>query len=236
MVKRDLLQDSISKLKYLNYANDSIRIYSHYISEFLSEIKTNPSKLSSFDFQNYIDNYGFTSISQQNQVISGVKFLYTKVLSKKYGKVDFTRPRGEKKIPRIIDKEILTTKILNIKNTKHKAILSIGYSTGLRVSEILNLKLIDIDSKRMVINVIKGKGRKDRIVPLSQQLLTILRNYYSNIKPTVYLFNGQKKPQYSRTSCNSIIKKYINKSAHMHLLRHSCFTTLLENGVHSCYN
>jgi len=231
MNKTNLLQDSISKMKYLNYSNNTIRIYSHYISEFLINVKISPRRLTSNDFQQYIDNYIFSSISQQNQIISSIKFLYERVLCKKYFKIDFTRPRKERKLPKIIDKDKLTAKILNIKNLKHKAILSIAYSTGLRVSEILNLKIDDIDSNRMIINIINAKGRKSRIVPLSHQMLIILRKYYIKFKPNKYLFNGQFQLQYSKTSCNAIIKKYIDESAHMHLLRHSCFTHLLENGT-----
>jgi len=101
----------------------------------------------------------------------------------------------------------------------------------LRVSEILNLKIKDIDSNRMLIHINNSKGNKSRIVPLSEHLLHILRNYYTEYKPNEYLFNGQKKLKYSSTSCNKIVKKYIDKNAHMHLLRHSCFTHLLENGT-----
>ena len=227
----DIIQDSISKMKYLNYSENTIRTYSYYLFEFLNNEKITVSRLTSDDFQNYLNEYGFSSISQQNQVISSIKFLYKKVLKKKYNKIDFTRPRKDKKMPRIIDRKELTTKILSIKNLKHKAILSIAYSTGLRVSEILNLKINNIDSKRMLINIINGKGRKDRIVPLSKPMLNIFREYYLEYKPKEYLFNGQFKLQYSSTSCNKIIKKYIDKTAHMHLLRHSCFTHLLESGT-----
>jgi len=231
MVKTNLLQDSVLKLRYFKYADKTIETYSYYIGEFLNEVNTSPTRLNASDFENYLFSYGFSSNSQQNQVISSLKFLYEKVLRKKYNKIDFSRPRKEKKLPKIIERSELTRKILSIKNLKHKAILSVAYSTGLRVGEILNLKIDDIDSKRMVINVVNGKGKKDRIVPLSKKILTILREYFKEYKPKEYLFNGQFKNVYSSTSCNKIIKKYIDKSAHMHLLRHSCFTHLLENGT-----
>jgi site-specific recombinase XerD len=101
----------------------------------------------------------------------------------------------------------------------------------LRVSEICNLKISDIDSKRMLIHVKNAKGRKDRIVPLSVNILELLRSYFREYKPNVYLFNGQSSPQYSHRSCNQIVKKYIGEDYHFHLLRHSSFTALLESGT-----
>lgn len=219
------------KLKYFNYSSNSIKIYRHYVAEFLEFTKKNYQHLTSSDFQFYLDNYKFSSVSQQNQIISAIKFLYIKVLNKKYKKIDFSRPKKQRKLPQIIDKEVLKTKILSIQNLKHKAILSLGYSCGLRVSEIINLKIKDIDSKRMLIHIKQAKGRKDRVVPLSDNLLLILRDYFKSFKPVEYLFNGQFSNQYSTTSCNKIIKQYISSDAHMHQLRHSCFTHLLENGT-----
>ncbi|MDA3780214.1 MAG: tyrosine-type recombinase/integrase, partial [Bacteroidales bacterium] len=159
-----------------------------------------------------------------------LKFGYEKVLNKKYNKIDFQRPRNEKKLPQIIDKEFLLNRISKIENIKHKTIISLAFSVGLRVSEVINLKINDIDSNRMIINVYQGKGSKDRIVPLSQNILELLRNYYKQYKPNEYLFNGQKSQQYSPESCNKIVKKYLGNNYHFHLLRHSCFTALLESG------
>ena len=101
----------------------------------------------------------------------------------------------------------------------------------MRVSEVCNLKIADIDSKRMIINIMQAKGKKDRIVPLSETILNILRAYYAEYKPKEYLFNGMSSLQYSHRSCNNIVKHYIGKDYHFHLLRHSSFTSLLESGV-----
>jgi len=102
----------------------------------------------------------------------------------------------------------------------------LAYSVGLRVSEVINLKICDIDSKRMVININQAKGRKDRVVPLTENMLNLLRYYYIQYKPKEYLFNGQFDLKYSSTSCNQIVKKYLGEDYHFHLLRHSCFTNL----------
>ena len=101
----------------------------------------------------------------------------------------------------------------------------------MRVSEVLNCKITDIDSKRMLVNVINGKGRKDRIVPLTLNTLYILRAYFKQYTPKEYLFNGSKSLQYSSTSCNKIVKKYLGEDLHMHILRHSALTHMLEAGV-----
>ena len=219
------------KLKYLNYSKRTIGVYSHYAGKFLEAVGKYPQHLTSSDFQAYLDGFSFTSISQQNQIINAIKFLYEKVLNRKYDKVDFTRPRKEKKLPQVIDAEFLVERISAIPNLKHKAILMLAFSVGLRVSEVINLKIKDIDSKRMLITVRQAKGRKDRVVPLSPSLLDTLREYYKAYKPKEYLFNGQLSNQYSATSCNQLVKQYLGAKYHFHSLRHSCFTSLLEAGT-----
>lgn len=219
------------KLKYLNYSERTIDVYSHYALKFLKEVDKYPQHINSSDFSNYFSNYSFSSVSQQNQIINAVKFLYNKVLDRKYDKVCFDRPRSEKHLPKVIDGHFILSKINSIKNKKHKAIIMLGYSTGMRVSEVINLKISDIDSQRMIIHINQAKGRKDRIVPLSQKMLETLREYYSEYKPKIYMFNGQFESKYSSQSCNQIVKHYLGNKYHFHLLRHSCFTTMLENGI-----
>ncbi len=155
-----------TKLTYFNYSKKTIEMYSHYLIKFLESINKYPQHLTSDDFQSYLNTYNFTSISQQNQIINSIKFYYEKVLNKKYNKIDFQRPRTEKHLPQIIDKEFLLDKISKITNIKHKSIISLAFSVGLRVSEVINLKIVDIDSKRMIININQAKGKKDRIVPI----------------------------------------------------------------------
>lgn len=227
----EVLKIAKQKLKYLNYSDRTNEIYCHYIGKFLNSIEKYSQHITADDFQNYLNTFCFSSISQQNQIINAIKFLYEKVLGKKYSKVSFERPKREKHLPQIIDKNELLTAIGKVENLKHKAIIMIAYSVGLRVSEIINLKITDIDSKRMIIFIENGKGRKDRIVPLSENVLALLRDYFKAYKPKEYLFNGQNSLQYSTESCNQIVKKYINSKYHFHLLRHSCFTHLIENGI-----
>lgn len=231
MKKADYYEISKSKLKYMNYAPSTRSIYLHYIDQFLQQIDKPPSRLDTSDFQKYLDQYTFTSISQHNQVINAIRFLYKHALGRKYDKVSFTRPRKEHKLPQPIATDFLLAQIAKIKNLKHKAIISLAYSTGMRVSEVCNLKIVDIDSSRMMIHIKSSKGNKDRYVPLSENLLQILRQYFTEYKPVIYLFNGQTNARYSATSCNKLVKKYIGPQYHFHQLRHSTATTLLESGT-----
>jgi len=113
--------------------------------------------------------------------------LYKFGLNKKYDKVSFKRPKSEKKLPQVIDTQFILDQLSKIENIKHKTILTLTFSVGLRVSEIINLKIEDIDSKRMIIHIKNAKGRKDRLVPLSQNVLELLRKYYLEYKPVEYM-------------------------------------------------
>jgi site-specific recombinase XerD len=218
------------KLNYLNYSKRTIDNYLSHINRFLKSQNKSFLHLSSNDFQSYLDNYKFTSISQQNQVINSIRFLYKEVLGKKYDKVSFKRPKSEKKLPQVIDGDYIKSQLSKIDNLKHKAILTLTYSVGLRVSEITNLRIEDIDSKRMIIHIKNAKGKKDRIVPLSENVLNLLRDYWKEYKPKEYLFNGPSG-KYSIQSCQKIYKKYIDEESSFHTLRHSSFTNLLESGT-----
>jgi site-specific recombinase XerD len=219
------------KLNYLNYSKRTQDNYLSHISKFLKSQQKSTLHLNAGDFQSYLNNYKFTSVSQQNQVINAIRFLYRFGLNKKYDKVSFKRPKSEKKLPRVIDGDSIKEKLNQIENLKHKSILTLTYSVGLRVSEIINLKIEDIDSKRMIIHIKNAKGRKDRIVPLSQTVLELLREYYKHYNPSEYLFNGQSTNRYSIGSCQKIYKKYIDSNSSIHTLRHSSFTNLLESGT-----
>jgi integrase/recombinase XerD len=220
------------KFIYLNYSNRTKENYIIHIKRFLESLdEKQVIHCNSKDFQLYLDKYSFTSISQQNQVINAIRFLYKYGLERKYDKVSFKRPRTERRLPKVIDSKFILERINKIQNIKHKAILTLTYSVGLRVSEIINIKIEDIDSKRMLIFIKNSKGKKDRIVPLSNCVLSLLRNYWKKYKPNQYLFNGQNSVQYSIRSCQKIYNKYIDRNSSIHTLRHSSFTKLLEDGT-----
>lgn len=177
------------------------------------------------------------SASYQNQVINGVK-LFFKIIELKTMRPELIyRPKSPKLLPNVLSKEEVKAILNAPANIKHKAMLSLIYSCGLRRSELLNLKLTDIDSKRGLVIIRQSKGRKDRVAPLSDKILELLRQYYTAYKPQFWLFEGQdKKSQYDEKSLASVLKQSLEKSGiqkpvTLHWLRHSYATHLLENGT-----
>lgn len=222
------------KLRYKNYSPRTIKTYVNYLKCFLQEQSiTDPYQVTTYKIKQYLELKTYSSISQQNQYIGSLKLFAKYILNKKQIHIDkIERPRKPKKLPLVIDGDFLKTKIINIQNLKHKAILTLGYGCGLRVGEVINLKITDVDGNRMVLHIKKGKGQKDRLVKISQSTLELLRSYYRVFKPSVYLFNGSKyNLQYTSSSCNKLVKRYIGPCYHFHQLRHSYATTLLENGT-----
>ncbi len=141
----------------------------------------------------------------------------------------------------MFSKEDIEKILKAVDNLKHKTILLLSYSSGLRVSEVAKLKVQEIDSNRMVVNILAAKGKKDRIVPLSPTTLKYLRQYYKEYKPTEFFFEGQYKDQpYSTRSIQLILaaakkKAKVNKPGSIHALRHSYATHLLDKGVDITY-
>lgn len=221
------------KLRYKNYSKQTINLYKSYIKRFFQTVKIkDPHAVTMKQITMFLETYSFSSVSQQNQYIGCLKLYSRYILNKKDIHIKkIERPRKEKKLPKVIDSESIKKKLSEISNLKHKTILTLTYSVGLRVSEIVNLKIEDIDSKRMIIHIKNAKGRKDRIVPLSSTILELLREYWKLYHPTEYLFNGQKSIQYSIASCQKIYKQYIDSTSSIHTLRHSSFTEMLETGT-----
>ena len=176
------------------------------------------------------------SISQQNQRINAIKFYYEKVLGRDKQYYELYRPKKEHKLPKVLSKNEIKKIFAVTNNLKHKCILMLIYSAGLRRSELLNLIFNDIDSERMIIHIHEAKGKKDRISLLSDNLLQLLRQYYKEYRPKKYLFEGQNGGQYSASSVGNILKKSakkagIRKTVTPHMLRHSFATHLLEQGT-----
>ncbi len=219
-------------LRIKNYSNNTIQNYVSQVRcflEYYNNVATKPSEISDRQIKEWL--LLANSINGRKHRISAVKLFY-KLTGKqplKFRHIEY--PRSEKKLPQIIEKQYLLDQIAKIQNKKHKAIISLAYSTGMRVSEVCNLLISDIDSKRMIITIRQSKGRKDRIVALSEKILEILREYFKEYKPKEYLFNGQFELKYSHRSCNQIVKQYLGKEYHFHQLRHSNATALLESGT-----
>ena len=132
-------------------------------------------------------------------MVSAIKLFYQQIERRELDIDRLERPRKEKKFPTVFSKEEVSAIIRSIRNEKHRVIISLIYSAGLRVSELLNLRPKDIDTQRMIIHIRSGKGRKDRIVPLSGKIVDDLRQYYTHFRPKSYLFEGMASKQYSAT-------------------------------------
>ncbi len=175
------------------------------------------------------------SISYQNQVISGIK-KFMEFKGRTLVLADYQRPDKPKTLPEVLSKAEVKALLGSLKNLKHKVLLSLLYSSGLRIGEALSLKETDIDSERMLIFIRGAKGKKDRYTLLSNNLLVELRNYYEAYKPTVFLFEGQRGGMYSASSARQVLHRAVNetkikKHVRLHTLRHSFATHLLENGT-----
>jgi len=163
--------------------------------------------------------------------------LYSDTIFKQNLNSDFLRGyRKERKLPDVLSIEEIKSIIESIDNIKHRTIISLIYSFGLRISECINIRVGDIDSKRMLIKVVQSKGNKDRFVPISNKMLLLLREYYKMYKPKEFLFEGQVNDYYSARSIQAILKRALQKSKikkhiSVHSLRHSYATHLLEQGT-----
>ncbi|MCH6232618.1 tyrosine-type recombinase/integrase [Cognataquiflexum rubidum] len=238
-------EEYIHKLEERRYSQSTIRAYVPLFEEFLNhfpDLDINDfGEKEIMEFSHYLVTVRKVSSSHQNQAINAAKFYFEKVKGgeRKYYHVD--RPIREKALPEVCSEEEIVAIFKATENLKHKAILMTIYSAGLRISELINLKIKDIDSKRMQIRIEQAKGKKDRYTILSPKTLKILREYFKNEKPSEFLFEGQgstnEKPiQYSARSIQAILKQSleitrIKKKVTVHTLRHSFATHLLENGT-----
>lgn len=228
----ELVEKYIKELTRRNYSARTISAYVFCVNKFIKDTGSNPYNASVVSLEQYLRNRLWTSVSQQNTFINALKGFYSIALGKKAFTLDkIERPFQEQKLPAVLDADFVRDRLAKIDNLKHKAILTITFSVGLRVSEIVALKIEDIDSTRMMIRVVQAKGKKDRYVPLSQNTLDILRAYFRAYRPKEWLFNGQSGGQYSVKSCQNLFKQLISPDLSIHALRHSCFTTLLECGT-----
>jgi site-specific recombinase XerD len=234
--------DYLKSLKAANYSKNTIHHYFHsfYLYLYFLHLKKKELKSISPEEVNKIVVQIATankySTSATNILINAVLYYYHTVLKDSSYKSEIQRPQKEKILPKVLSKEEVEKIVQHCSNRKHKTMLMMLYSTGLRAGEIINLKVQDIDSKRKLIYIRKAKGFKDRTVMLSDKLLEYLRGYYKEYRPGVYLFEGQYGDQYSPSSLRKILidaskKAGIKSSPTLHWLRHSFATHLLEAGT-----
>lgn len=233
--------DSYKKaLEIQRYSSNTQRTYLGMFKRFLDSFPgRDPQGISEEEIQEYIllnVVKADKSHSYQNQLINSIKFYFERVLHYPRVLYSIDRPRRERKLPSVLSMEEVAALISAIENLKHRTLISMIYSSGLRLGEVLDLRVTDIDSTRMQVRVRQAKGKKDRVTLLSRNMLSLLREYYTKYKPKVYLFEGQSGTQYSRTSVQNIFRcaKFmarVKRPATVHTLRHSFATHLLEGGT-----
>ena len=188
------------------------------------------------DYLLWFRNQPKWSATSQNQLISAIKFFYEQLLKRPADSYDLPRAQKPEQLPTVFDESEILAIIKATDNLKHKTILCLAYAGGLRISEIINLKINDVDSKRMVITLRQAKGNKDRQVMLSEKLLIMLRAYYKEYEPKLWMFEGQMGVQYSTRSISKVMqqckaKANVKKKGSIHAIRHSFATHLLEGGT-----
>jgi integrase/recombinase XerD len=239
LMERKLLA-FVQLLTLKRYSKSTIKTYENALRQFLQYFKGQDvdyfKEKQIETFINSLVTEHHISISYQKQLVGAIK-MYYKELLQIHLKLDYLYPdRQEYRLPNVLSQTEVAKIINNMDNLKHKAIISTIYSCGLRLSEVINLKLSDINSVNMVVHIKQAKGKRDRTVVLSERLLFLLRAYYTEYKPKIYLFEGQYGGQYHPRSVQSIFfnakkQNKICKPATVHTLRHSFATHLLENGI-----
>ncbi|HHU70849.1 MAG TPA: tyrosine-type recombinase/integrase, partial [Clostridiales bacterium] len=223
------------------YSKKTIKSYIGHIRRFETFIEKQLNSINTADIKRYtlyLINEKKTSHSFANQAISAIKFLWINILHMPDNEIEYLpRPKKEKKLPNVLSKEEVFSILKSVDNEKHKTILFLIYSAGLRLGEVVRLQMNDIDGKRMLIKIRQGKGRKDRYTLLLEVALKQLRKYYSIYRPEKWLFPGGKEGSYlTERSVQKIFemaceKAKIRADVSVHTLRHSFATHLLESGT-----
>lgn len=238
---RDAYAEYRKMLVLKGYSRNTLKSYS---SEFLVLLrllqnKYNIDSLSKQQIQSYllwlILKKGYSE-HQVHTAVNAIKFYFEQVLNKPQLVFDIPRPKRPFQLPKVHDESKIRKMIAATENCKHKTMLMLAYATGLRLNEIINLKIGDIDSARMIIDVRRGKGKKDRQVVLSEVLLQQLRIYYSIYKPERWLFEGRYGNPYGYRSLQKVFDEAkqgagITMRGGIHTLRHSFATHLMEHGT-----
>jgi integrase/recombinase XerD len=198
------------------------------------------ASLSNQDIIDYNNQYILQrglSASYQNQVVNAIKLFFRVIIKSAVEIEDIHRPRRGRVLPNVLSKEEVKSILLAPLNQKHRVMLSVLYSCGLRCGELLVLQPAHIDSSRGLIIIKNAKGKKDRVVPLSAKILEMLREYYKSYRPKKFLFEGQVAGEaYDARSLQQVLKNAVKKAGirrpvTLHWLRHSYATHLLESGT-----
>ncbi|WP_034062154.1 tyrosine-type recombinase/integrase [Lacinutrix jangbogonensis] len=223
-----------------NYSKSSINIYKKMFTVFLAKFMTrNLKSITKEEIEGFVyELIKKSSISEsyQNQLINAIKAYYEHALKMPREYYDIQRPKKSRTIPNVLSKTEVLKILQSPKNIKHRAILWTIYSSGLRISELINLRISDVHSKDGYLFIKDSKGKKDRKTILSEQLVLLLRVYYKEYKPSYWLFEGQTGGQYSTSSIRALFRKSVkltnsNPWSTVHTLRHSFATHCIENNI-----
>ncbi|MDN3676340.1 site-specific integrase [Flavobacterium paronense] len=228
-------------LRSKRYSENTIKTYSDAMKSFLVFYRLKDLReIDNDDIIQYNNDYILNnrlSPSYQNQIVNAIKLFFKTTQNRVIDMEKIHRPKRAKVLPNVLSKEEVKAILEAHSNLKHKTMLSLIYSCGLRCGELLALKPVHIDSKRNIVLLKNSKGKKDRIAPLSPKILNMLREYFTACKPKVYLFEGQVdgKPYDPRSLQvvlkQALVKAKITKPVTLHWLRHSYATHLLESGT-----
>ena len=218
-----------------NYSKNTIDSYVACLNFFFGKSsKDHPKNMNKNDIKNFL--FQFKEVNTQRNYHSAIKKFYDVCMGQKEKFKYIPYAKKNEKLPIVLSIEEIQKMFSVCENLKHKVILALLYSCGLRVSELINLKWENIDRSRMVINILQAKGKKDRQVMLTPQLLPLLEKYWKEYKSKMYVLNGQSELQYSDRSVGEVVKQLakkagINKRVYTHLMRHCSFTHMVENGT-----
>jgi site-specific recombinase XerD len=232
------------KLKLRGYSENTVRTYLQHFKEFLLfYYDSHPVEISELEIRNYIlylIEKRKLSKSTQNQSINSIKFFYEKVLLQDRKVYYLERPMKDKKLPEVLSQEEVLGIFEALDNIKHRSMLMLIYSAGLRRSEMINLRIGDVDFNRSVVFIRSAKGHKDRQSVLAQNMVPMLQQYLKEFAPGFWLFEGRAGERYSASSLQQVFKQAakkagVKKIVRLHMLRHSFATHLLESGTSTRY-
>jgi len=229
------LQKLETELKLRAFSPETVKAYLYWNNDLLKNVNKNPVDMTEDDIKNYIAKKLSNGVDAKSIVLvrAALKFFYDEVLEKKI--VNLKTPKVAKKLPIVLTKDEIVRLINSVRNNKHRLMISLMYSSGLRLSELLNLKVGDLELVEKIGWVRSGKGSKDRIFILPEKLIDELKDYVEGKKESDYMFTGRNGRMTPR-NVQKIIKRAIKvagieKDIHPHSLRHSFGTHLLEDGV-----
>jgi site-specific recombinase XerD len=243
-IQRQALRMMEQKLHLRGYSPNTTKTYMQGFKDFLAFYPDiHPTDLTEIEIRNYllyVVEKRQLSRSTQNQCINSIKFFYEKILGQDRKVYHLERPLKEHKLPEVLSQEEVVRIFAAITNLKHVLMLMLIYSAGLRRSELLNLRIGDIDIHRLIIFIRGGKGRRDRQSILAQSIVPMLPEYFKKYTPKFWMFEGPNEEQYSESSLRQVLQKAVKKAnikkrVRLHMLRHSFATHLLESGTSTRY-